>query len=614
MNALSPSIHPDTAAAEAFAESFAKSEITRKDLSPQMQRIAIALRDYCEMINIEVHTTAAHAVEDLLAAMPVIPGHENDILLLVRAIVDDIPEVFKDAAQPLFLRFVNQDNEDKIKDIAPAGTSHIVMVPVATSLSLHATPQNEAVVESMDRMASDMRRRDEMSNEWFVVVADPSAKMPPAALQGERVQVRQPLDAKQIEDYVATIRTIQLVNQVMADSMLSMGAGAMLGQLNAYTGTILPMLKNANNDVAKIGAIQASRFVHRSAQQVEQQLKTQIAKMQIPAVTREAARAGLQRMRSVQSSAGIVSPNGVSNVVMRSEPLARASVAVNTPTLPTASAVPVASPLVNVSVATPHVNAISPVVNDASPVANNVVQIPVRIEAGTKKDFVPGLIPVFGTMNSTPAAPIVTTVTSMSATVTSTAALVMSNAVAAVVVPAVTPAVANQSQVFPATVQATTTAPKAVDALPITLPVVELTKLSVQEKTERQNIPPVVLPKERIDSLETKKPKREWDGDGDFKKSPPLLSNEPKEKPPIWDRRDPKHKNGSELVRFPITGSGAPPPIIVNPVVKDFKQAAKGACANCGGGGCAHCTRGHISANKDAQIRAFLATKKHTNG
>lgn len=118
--------------------------IVMKDLNPDVKRAAEALWNAYEALDLEVVTTLEDAEGDLMAAMPVIDGYENEIGELVKELVADLRANFHgDSDMPLQVRFSHKAREDSLEPLLPRATGRLVMVPIAQDVSLHTTVQGD---------------------------------------------------------------------------------------------------------------------------------------------------------------------------------------------------------------------------------------------------------------------------------------------------------------------------------------------------------------------------------------------------------------------------------------------------------------------------------------
>ncbi len=109
-----------------------------KNISPEVRRAVEALWENYEALDLIVITTSEAAADDLLAAMPVIEGVEDEIRQMVTELVDDLRTNFKDAADmPLRLRFAYQNEDELIDQVLPRSAARLVVMPIDQDISLH---------------------------------------------------------------------------------------------------------------------------------------------------------------------------------------------------------------------------------------------------------------------------------------------------------------------------------------------------------------------------------------------------------------------------------------------------------------------------------------------
>jgi hypothetical protein len=266
--------------------------VVLKILSQQLRTALYELWAHFDHLDLRAHTTLSSAEQDLLASMPIIEGHENDIRDMVSILINDVRlatlSLLDSDHAPMSLRFVHQNTHDDISEITPADkNAHIIVLPVQAESSLHATLRHTFVKDELAALLDDTQER-------FVLIADPSVILPSEKPENLYAKTQEPLTPAQIEAYLKITR---MLNQAMADVTGNFAARTALVGL---VGSVQQMLQRLNSYNAAVALPQESAAIRKDAVQVEQQIKSQISNMVLSDTLRQTLRAGLQQLQALR--------------------------------------------------------------------------------------------------------------------------------------------------------------------------------------------------------------------------------------------------------------------------------------------------------------------------
>ena len=300
--------------------------IRLRNMPPALRQMAQALWAQFATLDLRINTTLRDVEPDLLAAMPILDGQADNIRHMVAMLAQDIRDEyrtsFKAQEHPLTLRFVNQDQSDRIAQISPSdNATRIIVVPVHGVASFHATLHDKTALQIVDDWMGSVRER-------FVLVADPSA-MPPTQRPEDTHAARQaPLTQSQIAAYRASVRSL---NQAMADAMGNLEAQTTLDglrnallvmaqRLDRYQSASAPRT-DKDGLASYVSPTAEAIAVRQEAIQVEQRLKAQIGNLGLSEPLRHSLRAGLRQLQQARADAPQTAPQIASIMIPRALPL-----------------------------------------------------------------------------------------------------------------------------------------------------------------------------------------------------------------------------------------------------------------------------------------------------
>ena len=283
-----------------------------RPLPPELSAAAWALWHY--ELDMQFTGSLREAEAEMLAAMPIVEGHENNLRRMVKALVDDIRQDADPAIENRYqLRLSNAYTN--LEGMLPQShLSRIAVIPVSEEYSYHA----DARFEIADALSKQI---DALKNEHFTFVASPGAEGESSDPEDEFLNLRTPLTAEQLAKYRIIARMIAQACVDVANQGLEAQAG-LAGALNAIRGAAVRLLGNVttyqkqvdklpsvdsttakNDNTPKI--IESARAVRAGAIDLEKGIKSQMGNSGLSAVMHQTLRSGLQQLQQIKAESGI---------------------------------------------------------------------------------------------------------------------------------------------------------------------------------------------------------------------------------------------------------------------------------------------------------------------
>ncbi len=278
-------------------------------LPPDIQGTVQAITDAQPHADCQILTTLAQAKADILAALPVLDGHEDDMLRLACLLADDALKNAPDhlaADTPLLLRIAGQGQDSGISPIVPADeTALVAIVPSLGEQTLYAKTGAGMPLNRLDDWAAGRGNR-------LVMVAAQAGELAHAMAGDEFLKRQHLVSAEETQAYQkVTGKIASMLNQAIADTALSLESQTALvgllgslrqlgGNLRAYLSAIHAQDKSAYPTTTD-QLLQKSTDIRHNVQNVEQGIKGQIVNMALSDTLRQRMRGGLQELQKIKA-------------------------------------------------------------------------------------------------------------------------------------------------------------------------------------------------------------------------------------------------------------------------------------------------------------------------